>query len=36
MSSKSDLTKQRIVLAANQLFYSKGFSQTSLDRKSVV
>lgn len=29
MSSKSDLTKQRIVLAANQLFYSKGFSQTS-------
>ncbi|MCB1762841.1 MAG: TetR/AcrR family transcriptional regulator [Gammaproteobacteria bacterium] len=29
MTSKSELTKQRIVLAANQLFYRKGFSQTS-------
>ncbi|MCB1868741.1 MAG: TetR/AcrR family transcriptional regulator [Gammaproteobacteria bacterium] len=29
MPSKSDLTKQRIVQAANQLFYRKGFSQTS-------
>lgn len=29
MTSKSDLTKQRIVMAANQLFYRKGFSQTS-------
>jgi len=29
MSSKSDLTKKRIVQAANQLFYRKGFSQTS-------
>ena len=29
MPSKSDLTKQRIVQAANLLFYRKGFSQTS-------
>ena len=29
MTSKSDLTKQRIIQAANQLFYCKGFSQTS-------
>jgi len=29
MTSKSELTKQRIVQAANQLFYRKGFSQTS-------
>jgi AcrR family transcriptional regulator len=29
MTSKSDLTKQRIVHAANQLFYRKGFNRTS-------
>ena len=29
MASKSELTKRRIVQAANQLFYRKGFSQTS-------
>jgi len=29
MTAKSELTKQRIVDAANQLFYRKGFSRTS-------